>query len=60
MARTHEIPAIVGAKGALDSIANDMYIAINGGTGEIFLDPSQDEVAKLEKIQNELKDEKEV
>ena len=58
MARTHEIPAIVGAKGALDSIANDMYIAINGGTGEIFLDPSQDEVAKLEKIQNELKDEK--
>ena len=48
MARTHEIPAIVGAKGALDSIANDMYIAINGGTGEIFLNPSQDEVAKLE------------
>lgn len=58
MARTHEIPAIVGAKGALDSINNDSYIAINGGTGEIFLDPSQDEVAKLEKIQNELKDEK--
>ena len=58
MARTHEIPAIVGAKGALDSIANDMYIAINGGTGEIFLDPSQDEVAKLEEIQKELKDEK--
>ena len=58
MARTHEIPAIAGAKGALDSIANDMYIAINGGTGEIFLDPSQDEVAKLEEIQKELKDEK--
>lgn len=58
MARTHEIPAIVGAKGVLDSIANDMYIAINGGTGEIFLDPSQDEVAKLEEIQKELKDEK--
>lgn len=58
MARTHEIPAIVGTKGALDSIANDMYIAMNGATGEIFFDPTEEEIAKLEKIQNELKDEK--
>lgn len=58
MARTHEIPAIVGAKGALDRIANDMYIAINGATGEIFLDPSQEEVVKLDEIKKELKDEK--
>ena len=58
MARTHEIPAIVGAKGALDSIANDMDIAMNGATGEIFFDPTEEEIAKLEKIQNELKDEK--
>lgn len=58
MARTHEIPAIVGAKGALDSIANDMNIAINGATGEIFLNPSQEEVAKLDEIKKELKDEK--
>ena len=58
MARTHEIPAIVGAKGALDSIANDMNIAINGATGEIFLNPSQEQVAKLDEIKKELKDEK--
>lgn len=58
MARTHEIPAIVGAKGALDSINDDIYIAINGATGEIFLEPTEEEIAKLEKIQNELKDEK--
>lgn len=58
MARTHEIPAIVGAKGALDSIANDMNIAINGATGEIFLNPSQEEVAKLDEIKKELKNEK--
>lgn len=58
MARTHEIPAIVGAKGALESINNDSYIAINGATGEIFLEPTEEEIAKLEKIQNELKDEK--
>ena len=58
MARTHEIPAIVGVKGALDSIPNDSDIAINGATGEIFLEPTEEEIAKLEKIQNELKDEK--
>ena len=52
MARTHEIPAIVGAKGALDSINDDIYIAINGATGEIFLEPTEEEIAKLEKIQN--------
>lgn len=58
MARTHEIPAIVGVKGALDSIPNDSDIAINGATGEIFINPSQEEISKLTKIQNELKDEK--
>ena len=58
MARTHEIPAIVGAKGALDNIENDVYIAMNGATGEIFVDPSQDKVENLTKIQKELKDEK--
>ncbi|MBS5864638.1 MAG: phosphoenolpyruvate--protein phosphotransferase [Clostridium sp.] len=58
MARTHEIPAIVGVKGALDSIANDINIAINGATGEIFINPSQEEISKLTKIKNELKDEK--
>lgn len=58
MARTHEIPAIVGVKGALDSINNDMYIAINGATGEIFINPSQEETAKLEEIKKELQDEK--
>lgn len=58
MARTHEIPAIVGVKGALDSISNDINIAINGATGEIFINPSQEEISKLTKIKNELKDEK--
>ena len=58
MARTHEIPAIVGAKGIVANTKNDEYIAINGSTGEIFLAPSQDELAKLEEIKTELKDEK--
>ena len=58
MARTHEIPAIVGAKGALDNIENDIYIAMNGATGDIFVNPSKEEVDKLTTIQKELKDEK--
>lgn len=58
MARTHEIPAIVGVKGDLDSIPNDSDIAINGETGEIFINPSPEEISKLTKIKNELKDEK--
>lgn len=58
MARTHEIPAIVGVKRALDSIPNDSDIAINGETGEIFINPSPEEISKLTKIKNELKDEK--
>lgn len=58
MARTHEIPAIVGAKEAVANIPNDSYIAINGATGEIFVNPSQDEITKLTEISNELKDEK--
>lgn len=58
MARTHEIPVIVGVKGALDSIPNDSDIAINGETGEIFINPSPEEISKLTKIKNELKDEK--
>lgn len=57
MARTHEIPAIVGVKGALD-IPNESDIAINGATGEIFINPSKEEISKLTKIKNELKDEK--
>ena len=58
MARTHEIPAIVGDKGTLDNIENDTYIAMNGATGEIFVAPSQEEIENLTKIQQELKDEK--
>ena len=58
MARTHEIPAIVGAKEILDNIDNDVYIAMNGNTGDIFVNPTKEEIENLEKIQKELDDEK--
>ena len=58
MARTHEIPAIVGTKNALESINNGENIAINGGTGEIFINPNAEEIDKLNKMKEEMQDEK--
>ena len=59
MARTHEIPAIVGVKQIMQQIKENDFIAINGTTGEIFINPSREECIKLEKIKESLKQEKE-
>lgn len=58
MARTHEIPAIVGAKGIIKELKDNEYIAMDGSTGEIFANPSQEEIDKLTKIQDDLKAQK--
>ena len=59
MARTHEIPAIIGIKQICEQIKENDYIAINGETGEIFVNPSQEEFKKLEEIKENSKQEKE-
>lgn len=59
MARTHEIPAIVGAKNILKEIKDDMYIALNGETGEIYINPSNEQIKNLSNIKKELEIEKE-
>ena len=59
MARTHEIPAIVGAKNILKEIKDDMYIALNGETGEIYINPSNEQIKNLTNIKKELEIEKE-
>lgn len=59
MARTHEIPAIVGAKGALENIKNNEYIAIDGISGDIYINPSEEELQKLNKIKESINNEKE-
>lgn len=59
MARTHEIPAIVGIKQIMSLIKENDFIAINGTTGEIFINPTKDEYTKLEGIKEDLKQEKE-
>ena len=59
MARTHEIPAVVGIKQTIKQINENDSIAINGGTGEIFLNPSKEEWEKFEEIKENSKKEKE-
>ncbi|OUR94104.1 phosphoenolpyruvate--protein phosphotransferase [Halobacteriovorax marinus] len=49
IARTLEIPAIVGARGILESAANASVVAIDGLKAEIFLDPSNDLLEKWDR-----------
>lgn len=59
MARTHEIPAIVGIKQVTQLIKENDFIAMNGRTGEIFVNPSEEDCKKLEGIKEDSKQEKE-
>lgn len=59
MARTHEIPAVVGIKQTMQQINENDSIAINGGTGEIFVNPSKEEWKEFEEIKENSKKEKE-
>lgn len=59
IARTHEIPAIVGIKQIVQMIKEKDFIAINGTTGEIFVNPSKEECTKLEQIKENSKKQKE-
>ena len=59
MARTHEIPAVVGIKQTMKQINENDSIAINGKTGEIFVNPSKEEWSKFEEIKENSKKEKE-
>lgn len=59
MARTHEIPAVVGIKQIMKQINENDSIAINGATGEIFVNPSKEEWSKFEKLKENSKKEKE-
>lgn len=58
IARTNEIPAIVGIKHIFENIKENDYIALNGVTGEIFLNPTQDKIEELTKNQENLNQEK--
>lgn len=51
MARTHSIPAITRIEDATKIFRNNDYVAIDGGMGEVYLNPTEEEKQKLLKIQ---------
>lgn len=48
MARSLEIPAIVGLKDITEKVENGQLVAFNGETGELVLSPSQDIIKEYE------------
>ena len=58
IARTNEIPAIIGIKHIFENIKENDFIALNGATGEIFLNPTQEKIEELTKNQENIKQEK--
>ena len=53
MAKTHEIPAITKVEKATEKFENEDYVAMNGDNGEIYLNPTKEEIEKLEDIQKQ-------
>ncbi|MFJ6412267.1 phosphoenolpyruvate--protein phosphotransferase [Terribacillus saccharophilus] len=45
MARSLEIPAVVGTKSITSSAANDVMIIVDGMEGTVIIDPTEDELA---------------
>lgn len=58
MARTHEIPSSVGVNKITQNIKQNDDVAINGKTGEIFVNPSKKEYKNFEEIKEKIKKEK--
>lgn len=58
MARNHEIPSCVGVNKIIQNIKPNDVVAINGKTGEIFVNPSKKEYKKFEEINEKIKREK--
>lgn len=47
LARTMNIPAVIGAKGLLDDVNDGKEIIVDGFTGEIFIEPDEETAARL-------------
>ena len=59
MARTRAIPAITKVEDATKIFRDGDFVGMNGETGEIYLNPTEEEKEKLEKIKERLTKEKE-
>lgn len=60
MARSLEIPAIVGISDVLNKIESDSTIIMDAIKGEVIINPSAEEVEKYTKLKKEYEEEKEL
>lgn len=59
MARTLEIAAVVGLNDATQTIKDGDFVAFNGQTGEVIVNPSQDVIENYKNLKKEYEDYKE-
>lgn len=57
-ARTMGIPAVIGVGGTLDEAGDSLMVIIDGDSGEIFLDPSEEVLAEYENLLQKMNEEK--
>ncbi|MBB6217870.1 phosphotransferase system enzyme I (PtsI) [Anaerosolibacter carboniphilus] len=50
MARTLEIPAVVGLKDITEKLVSQDFVILNGETGEIMVNPSEEEVRRYKEL----------
>lgn len=55
MARTKEIPMVIGVENVTDVIKDGDILIVNGKTGQIILNPSEEELSNYEEIKKEEK-----
>ncbi|MDX5474480.1 MAG: phosphoenolpyruvate--protein phosphotransferase, partial [Bacillaceae bacterium] len=58
MARSMEIPAVVGTKDITDQVQNGTMIIVDGIDGHIIIDPTQEEIAEYDQKQQKYDDQK--
>lgn len=58
IARNKQIPMVIRVEDVVQQIKNNDILVINGNTGEIYINPSIEEMAQYEKQQKKLKEEK--
>ncbi|WP_010194664.1 phosphoenolpyruvate--protein phosphotransferase [Bacillus sp. m3-13] len=58
MARSMEIPAVVGTKNVMETIQNDTMVIIDGLDGVVIVDPTEEEIASYKDKQEKYEDQK--
>ncbi|MGD6780916.1 phosphoenolpyruvate--protein phosphotransferase [Sutcliffiella horikoshii] len=58
MARSMEIPAVVGTKNVMETIQNDTMIIIDGLDGVVIVDPTEEEIASYKDKQEKYEEQK--